>query len=379
MTAPSPRPSPRFTYIDALRGLAAVWVAAHHFYPGVSNHYQDHPFPEPLPTIIHNGGAGVNVFFVLSGFVIAFSLRNARYTLGYCGNFMLRRSIRLEPPYWATIALAIAAAYVSNLIRTDRVAPLPSWSQLLAHVFYLQDVLGMGNILTIFWTLCLEVQFYLTFLLLSAVAQALGDWWGKGETGQMWMRLLVFAPLTAWSLGQRLGLLHSPPGFMVQFWYQFFLGVVAWWALSGQVHRCHFWAFVMIVAGAMAWRRSFYGDVGLWTAISIFVAGRLDRLDRWLDYWPLQHLGRISYSLYLIHPVVGDPVVYYLRGRLVGAEFSPLVACGFFVAAFTVSIVGAQLMYWFIEKPSVALAKELRMKEHGDTSAAPHSEPPPSG
>src|SRR5262245_26059591 len=70
MTTPAARPSARFTYIDALRGLAALWVAGHHFYPGVSNHYQTQPFSVPCATLMFHGGRGVDVFFVLSGFVI---------------------------------------------------------------------------------------------------------------------------------------------------------------------------------------------------------------------------------------------------------------------------------------------------------------------
>ena len=54
----SPKPASRFTYIDALRGLAALWVAGHHFYPGISNHYQTQPFFEPFPTLMHYGNCG---------------------------------------------------------------------------------------------------------------------------------------------------------------------------------------------------------------------------------------------------------------------------------------------------------------------------------
>jgi peptidoglycan/LPS O-acetylase OafA/YrhL len=77
----------------------------------------------------------------------------------------------------------------------------------------------------------------------------------------------------------------------------------------------------------------------------------------------LQYLGRISYSLYLIHTVIGDPIVYYFRQQLVGPVPSAPVGLTLFAAACTVSIVGAHLMYRFIEKPSVELAKRFKMKE----------------
>jgi peptidoglycan/LPS O-acetylase OafA/YrhL len=118
-TTPS-KPAPRFTFVDALRGLASLWVVGHHFYPGVANDYQSQPFPEPFPTLMRYGGCGVDVFFVLSGFVIAFTVRDAAINFRYFGNFMLRRSVRLEPPYWVTILLAVGAVQVANLIRDDR-------------------------------------------------------------------------------------------------------------------------------------------------------------------------------------------------------------------------------------------------------------------
>src|SRR4051794_15898753 len=90
----------RSTYVDALRGIAAFSVACYHI-----TRYG--PLPEPASQIIPGvlqrwfdyGWMGVQVFFVISGFVIAYSVRNARVTPGFLGNYALRRSIRLDPPY----------------------------------------------------------------------------------------------------------------------------------------------------------------------------------------------------------------------------------------------------------------------------------------
>ena len=62
--------------------------------------------PAPLETALKLGFVGVDIFFVLSGFVIAYSVREARITPRFLGRFALRRSIRLDPPYWITIAIA---------------------------------------------------------------------------------------------------------------------------------------------------------------------------------------------------------------------------------------------------------------------------------
>src|SRR5215467_8589533 len=94
----------RSTFIDALRGVAAFSVACYHI-------CRYGPIPEParefIPGVLlawfDHGWMGVQVFFVISGFVIAYSVRNARVTPRYLANYALRRSIRLDPPYWTTI------------------------------------------------------------------------------------------------------------------------------------------------------------------------------------------------------------------------------------------------------------------------------------
>jgi peptidoglycan/LPS O-acetylase OafA/YrhL len=100
-------PSPRFTFIDALRGVAAISVVLYHVYLQDLLPAARAPFAEPFHTVLANGYIGVYIFFVLSGFVIAHSVRDATITAGFIGRFALRRSLRLDPPYWAAIAAAI--------------------------------------------------------------------------------------------------------------------------------------------------------------------------------------------------------------------------------------------------------------------------------
>ena len=85
------------------------------------------------------------------------------------GGSRLRRSIRLDPPYYASIALAIGFGFLSALVVPGKDFPSVSWRH-TAHLVYLQDILDLPAINPIYWTLCLEIQFYLIFCLLLGLA-----------------------------------------------------------------------------------------------------------------------------------------------------------------------------------------------------------------
>jgi peptidoglycan/LPS O-acetylase OafA/YrhL len=346
----------RFTFVDALRGVAALWVALFHFYGGVAKGATVPLFARPVDYFFAHGNAGIEIFFVISGFVIAYSVRNQRVTPGYFGRFMLRRSLRLEPPYWVAIALAVASLAFSNHVRHDRVATLPGWKQLLAHVFYLQGVLHMGQIVDVFWTLCIEIQFYVSLLLLIALAQRMGD--------RRWTRLAVLAPFTVWSLGIHAHLLWDPGPWMFKFWYLFQLGVLVYWAVSGVVKRSDFWLYLAALVALTVWHPSFTGSIGLVTGLAIFLAATHGQLHR-LNLRPLQFLGRRSYSLYLIHPVLGVPFTYYFAQKFFGRPLTSAQAAECMTAAVVVSVVAAAGMFFFVEAPSIKLSKKWGSQTRG--------------
>lgn len=126
----------RFTFIDALRGLASLSVVIFHIHAGTVAVAFFAIMPQWLQIILKHGYLGVQVFFVISGFVISYSLRNTKMDFTYLCNFTLRRFIRLSPPYWIAIALTVFVWVLSNVLLPDRVAPLPLLKmQLFQHLF----------------------------------------------------------------------------------------------------------------------------------------------------------------------------------------------------------------------------------------------------
>ena len=83
-------------------------------------------------------------------------------------------------------------------------------------------------------------------------------------------------------------------------------------------------------------------------------------MANWLSSKPFQFLGRISYSLYLLHAVVGWRFVKVLRVWN-GADFSMLQAWAAFLIGCTVSVTSAWLMYSLVERPALRLCHRIAM------------------
>lgn len=355
-------PHRRFAFIDALRGLAALAVVFHHLDRfGPLWVHADKLLPVFLSEVIlENARVGVQVFFVISGFVIAYSIRNAWVTPGYLGNFALRRSLRLEPPYWATILVVLALNAICRWMSMDQATTDATWPQLLAHIFYVQEILGYKQFSIGFWTLCIELQFYLSFVALFGVAQRLG------QSRRRWLRLsmptslaITFLPFALWSLFHSSLCEEAANGmWLSRYFWTFFLGALVCWTLNEQTPRAmlYFFLAAMVVRLGLFW--TIGGAVGLVTGTIVYVVGRRGHLADWLDWRWLQFLGKISYSLYLIHYPVNH-VVSNFGYSLTGS--SPAFALLWMAVSVACSIGVALLLYKVVEAPSVRLSQKFKL------------------
>lgn len=138
-------------------------VVLYHFRGAVGQTANEWIWPE-IATLLGYGYLGVDIFFVISGFVISYSVRNSEHTLGFLFRFGIRRSIRLDPPYWITIILELSLIKLGLILFPALGTSFPDVGQIISHIFYMQDILDYGNIVDIFWTLCYGIQFYIVFV-----------------------------------------------------------------------------------------------------------------------------------------------------------------------------------------------------------------------
>jgi peptidoglycan/LPS O-acetylase OafA/YrhL len=349
----------RIPYLDGLRGIAALAVAVLHIFGARAA-----AFPKPIASVILQGFLGVQLFFVVSGFVIAHVLSAKPLDGPTARRFLLRRVLRLDPPYWASIALVLLAAAVSNVVLTDRRAPMPPASLVLAHLLYLQDFLGLPHICEVYWTLCFEIQFYLLLMLTFVVRRSLC----RRGVNESLVDGIVFGLPAIYSLLVLAGTLPAPRGSCFGSWCLFLAGVLAQRHTTGQLRTAWLVAFLGSLLAIAVVGNDLRPAVAATVAGSIAIGHRRELLTRWLAGPVVQYLGKISYSLYLIHPIVGQHLPnlgYRLTGG--GAIWVAIWGCLGLGAA-----IGASHLFWrAVEAPSIALSRRV-------SDARPRAMPAPA-
>lgn len=360
----------QFSTVHALRGIAAFWVVLFHSYKfGALNALQLDPTSPFTLLVFEFGRGGVAMFFVISGFVIAHSLRDARPDMRFVGRFMLRRSVRLDPPYWVSIlvCLALAGAIAAS---NGVAATWPSFGGVLAHMFYLQELLRVPEISVVYWTLTYEIQFYFIYVLALWAQEAALRSRASSLARYAVPALLIGAAFIAAAQDHE-WVIH---GLFLNFWHAFVAGVLAYYAgVRGSrvaaVLLVPLVALMLFSAGGTV--EVFNSPAGI-TAIGLYLAGLKKGLLSRMTAAPLQFLGTISYSLYLLHvPAILVAVSIALRLFDIGTTIGALAV---FASTIIGSLVAASIFWWAIERPSHEFAKRLKLKKTAERVDAPKPE-----
>ncbi|KOU58508.1 membrane protein [Streptomyces sp. MMG1533] len=330
----------RLYAIDGIRLLAALMVAVHHYAgtdrvnrPG--NAIWDRPVSDIMPTVFRfasYGWIGVEIFFVISGFVICMSCwgRTPR-------QFFVSRVIRLYPAYWFAILFTTAV-----LVAVPGVWERLRLREVLLNLTMLQSGSGVANVDGVYWTLWSELRFYLLFVVVVA-------------TGLTYRKVVVFccvwgaAAMLAPVSGFRLLELAANPegawyfiaGLALYLMYRFGQDLLLWGILGmawlmGQSELGHRIDEVEHVSG---WR----GSVLIFTVFLLaMVAIALGATDRVRWRW-LVTAGALTYPLYLTHYVAGTTVINRLRDTMDARLLVVLVISGFLVLSW--------LVHRFVERP----------------------------
>jgi len=353
----APSSASRLAFADGLRGLAAFWVVLYHASEGGHLTQLKAGLPKAITDLVFNfGHLGVPVFFVLSGFVMAFTVQSETVDRAFAFRFVLRRLVRLTPPYWVSIALVVGLLAVKGWA-VRGTTPLPGAGAIVANATYLHGILDVPPLNYVYWTLGVEVQFYIVFALLMLLADALGP-----RLGRLRARTLVFGATSLVALLWPLGLVADPgwPGGFAPFWFSFVAGVlVCWgWQHGGLVAAGALLLAIAIGIAALVTDSAFALTAAL-TAAALLAAGRLGRMQTWLGWGWLQFLGAISYSLYLLHNPLTGAGFNLVRRALPPGIATELVGLA---ASVAICVAVSYAAYRLVEVPSQRWSRAIRLK-----------------
>lgn len=299
------------------------------------------------------GYLGIQIFFVLSGFVIAYSLRQAQMNLSFFIKFFIRRSVRLDPPYWVVIALILSIAGIAHLTFKSHLGFPFTTSQIYYNLFYLPDLMQVVLIVPVAWTLCIEFQFYIFFALLLLFTQRLKNSYALC----IWGILFVFSLLE----NTPLAVLPAKPLTFIPHWYSFFLGCATCWAVLEKINPKFLFFLYLTVFLCSFWTPSPHVLTSFGVAALIYLVAYWGKLHDYLKQTFFQYLGRISYSLYLIHWPVGMKLVdigYNIMGE---GKNLPISIFTLWLVSLLLTLACADLFYRIIERPSLHLSRNLRL------------------
>ncbi len=351
MGSPPPASSPRITPLDGLRGLAIAMVLVWHYFMQMEPALPDWKFFETIWPVFLQMASGVDLFFVLSGLLIGGILLDQRASPDYFRVFYFRRTCRIFPLYYAVV-LAGFCFYAGV--------------QKVPYLTFTQNLWGQipqGNaphMLGVTWSLALEEQFYLVMpLLILILPRRMLAGLMLGLLGAApWLRThatyyeAMFATYCRWdglAWGVLLALALRSDDFKAAAqkhralfaWVAGVVFLVAWVVPCLRIVAFGPLKLTIMAAGyAMA---TYYAMVGGWVA----------RLFSWR---PLVGLGRISYSLYLIH----YPVLHLVFHNAPALRLASVGDVGRVLLALALSLMLASLSFRFIEQPLMRFGHRLK-------------------
>ncbi len=312
--------------ISFLRAVASISVCLFHLGFGNPNFLGNN---KSVFHIFNYGYLGVPVFFILSGFIICYSLP-VNYQLKNFYAFLKKRLTRVEPPYLVSILLTLTVAYLASFITHNPVEV--SWKNLLYHIGYLNNFTTNIYINGVYWTLGIEFQFYILIGLLFS-------WMNKS----VYFLILIIISLLALN-----AIKINNTSLIFDYTPLFCIGILMYFInYSNKYPKPVLLCLMALSLFVITFGKPEVFYISLFTIGVILVPFRNNKI--------ISFLSDISYSLYLIHIPIGGRIIN-LSLRFVHTDNQKYLTVA---AAFVISIIAAYIFHIIIEKPAIKWSKQL--------------------
>lgn len=314
----------RLVNIDILRGIAALGVTYFHLAgnSGLSNQMAESGY---------YGWLGIVVFFVISGFILPYSMQKVDYIISDFWMFIAKRLLRLYPIYLLAVLLNLTLSLITG--REDF-----KIEQFFAQLFFLNDLVSLPNMSPVFWTLNIELQFYLFLGLLFPLIRT--------------QKSIFFVLLIVLSL-----LSFKAPTTTIFYWFPYFgLGLLIYKKVFKQISDLSYYICIAFILIYIYFTHDLGQSIASVFAICFIQLVRIKKESYFSGLFV--GLGLISYSLYLTHWEIGRSVVSFSR-RIPYISELEIFKVLFGLAC---AIVFSFIVYKLVELPFLKLGAKLKYK-----------------
>lgn len=322
----------RYLELDALRGIAAMIVVVFH-YSMAAEIRQD---------LFRFGTTGVDLFFIISGFVIALSIHH----VSSAWEFVINRLSRLYPTYWTVVTFTFFLICLRNFYMGLNV----NWIEYFGNMTMFQYYLGILDLDGPYWTMIIEMLFYILILILfvfNLLKYIL-------PIGSLLCLATVVSTHFFWNKPVEYWFTAIP---LFQFFPLFFAGILFYKIITKEprpiLNYCLLIGCLLsqIMLFEKVGRSRMYISLSEYAVILILYFGIfvlfVNHWIRWISIRPLLFLGKISYALYLVHYYITTR--YIISYFVVSQQFNPWMIL--FLVALPTCIIIATIITYFVEEP----------------------------
>jgi peptidoglycan/LPS O-acetylase OafA/YrhL len=321
--------------LDSLRAFAAISVCLFHFVYTT----KDFIHTTWILDIFSVGKYGVQTFFVISGFIIPWSMYQAKFEIRYFFKFALKRFSRLEPPYITSILIAIVIFlgrdYFLNLnnFKTEVTS-----TRILLHFGYCIPFFENYNWFNkAYWTLAIEFQYYFFIALLYVPL----------INSNLLLRIIIGLSVIALSF--------IGDGDFLLYWLPvFYIGIIVFMYKGKKSNtQYEFWITLFLLIIFCLFKYSFASVVYMIIPVMAIVFFNQYKIP------VLNFFGKMSYSIYIIGGSIGGTFVNILSHQ----KTTDLGKFCVIMVGLTITLISSYISYFLIEKPSKKIASSIKYKK----------------
>jgi peptidoglycan/LPS O-acetylase OafA/YrhL len=322
----------RLLELDAIRGIAVLVVVIYHYFYRYNGIYGHENLTVDWAYI---GKYGVQLFFIVSGFVIYWTLNKVNKPM----DFIISRFSRLYPAYWVAAILTLSIIWIYGLPSRELDA-----DQAIMNIFMFHEYFNIKHIDGVYWTLTVELTFYFWIFIFYL-------------TGLLKYSEYLLSSIVLISIFQSQGVIEIPwllNKILIVEYVSYFMAGICFYKIANNV--ANRWTWVVLIFGLvstifMLSTKIFILVTMFYVFIYLATTGKLN----FLSIKPLVFLGGISYSLYLLHQNIG----YVIINEFYRQDLNPII--GIFTATLS-TIFLAYVITTYVEKPSLFVIRNIYSK-----------------